>query len=158
MPTVNSSPGPALRWVLLGASAAAGLAVVVWWGPEPGPLAGTDPEVRRGEELDDLLRRSLPCIHEKHRLAVALVEGRLTLLGAAARFRDLNRENPGLNWERFRRAYPGDSDDERCCRQVIAYIREEMHDHPGADPALPGRLEAEFRDLLSRGDFHLPGP
>src|SRR5690349_23307631 len=129
MPTVNSFAGPALRWVLLGASTAACLAVVVWWGPDPGPGAGTDPEVRRGEELDDLLRRSLRCINEKHRLAVAVAEGRLTLPGAAARFRDLNRENPGFNWERFRAAYPAASDDERCCRQVVAYIREEVDDH-----------------------------
>ncbi len=87
-----------------------------------------------------------------------MVEGRLPFLEAAARFRDLNGENPGFQRERFRQAYPGASDGERCCRQVLARVRLEVQDRPGADPGLPDRLEAELGDLLSRGDFHLAGP
>jgi hypothetical protein len=162
MPTMNSTPGFPLRGVLLVASAAACLAVVVWRSPDTGSLpglgGGTDPEVRRSEELDDLLRRALRCTDERQRLTAAVVEGRLPLLEAAGRFRDLNRDNPGFNWERFRHTYPGVSDDERFCRQVLAHVDLAVRVRPGADPALPGRLEAELRDLLSRGDLHLPGP
>jgi hypothetical protein len=163
MPTINSPAGVPLRGVLLVAAAAACLAVVVWRSPDAGSVpglggGGPDPLTRRGQELGDLRRRVLRCIEEKRRLTAEVVEGRRTLLEAAARFRDLNRQNPGFNWDRFRVVCPGNSDDERCCRQVLAYVRQEVQDRPGADPALPGRLEAELRDLLGRGDFHLPGP
>jgi hypothetical protein len=42
-----------------------------------------------------------------------VVEGHLTLLQAAACFRDLNARPPAFQWEVFRQTYPGGSDDER---------------------------------------------
>src|SRR5262245_13847278 len=42
-----------------------------------------------------------------------ILTGRMSLLEAAARFRDLDRGPPPILWDRFRAYYPGDSDDER---------------------------------------------
>jgi hypothetical protein len=97
-------------------------------------------------------------IAEKNALTSEVIEGRLPLLQAAAQFRDLNARPPALAWETFRHVYPGDTDDERHCRQVIQFVREAVQLRPGADLALPGRLEAELRGLLEHGDFRLPGP
>jgi hypothetical protein len=86
-----------------------------------------------------------------------VVAGRLGLVEAAGRFRDLTPDPP-FNQEVFRRAYPGGSDEERYCRQVIAFVRVALREQPGADPSVVGRLEAELQDRLERGDLSLPGP
>jgi hypothetical protein len=95
---------------------------------------------------------------EKRALARAVIAGRLSLLQAAARFRDLNARPPAFPWEAFRQTYPGDSDDERHGREVIQFVRQEVQLRPGAGPAMVGRLEAELQGLLERGNFRLPGP
>jgi hypothetical protein len=94
---------------------------------------------------------------EKHALAGEVIEGRLPLRRAAAQFRDLNARPPAFNWEAFRQTYPGSSDDERHCCEVIQFVGQEVRRRPGADPAAVGRLEAELRGLLQHGDFRLSG-
>jgi hypothetical protein len=95
---------------------------------------------------------------QKQALAIAVIEGRLPLPQAAARFRDLNAQPPTYNWAAFRLFYPGDSDDERHCREVIEFVRQDVRQRPGTDPAAVGRLEAELQGLLEQGNFRLPGP
>jgi hypothetical protein len=123
-----------------------------------GPIDGTDPLGQRGRELDDLLRRAQRRCAERYRLAGEVIDGRLGLPEAAAAFRDLSAAAPEFNWEIFRITFPGGSDDERFCRQVIAHVRVQVQDRPDADPALPARLGAELDDLLRRGELHLPPP
>jgi hypothetical protein len=117
-----------------------------------GPGAPPDQEVQNLCEGADLR------VAKKRALASAVIEGRLPLLQAAARFRDLNAQPPAFPWEAFRQTYPGDSDDERHGREVIQFVRHEVQQRPGTDPALVGRLEAELQGLLEHGNFRLPGP
>ena len=121
-----------------------------------GPLGGADPLAQRGQELDDRIRRALRRFAARRRLAGEVIDGRLTLPEAAAGFRDVSEADPAFDWERFRLVHPGASDDERLCRQVIGYVWVQVQNRPDADPALPGRLEAELEDLLRRGDLRLP--
>jgi hypothetical protein len=119
---------------------------------------GADPQAPRDREVPNLCEALDQCAAERYALAGEVIEGRLTLLRAAARFRDLNARPPMFNWRAFRKIYPGDSDDERHCRQVIHFVRQGAQLRPGADPAVADRLEAELGDLLERGDLRLPGP
>jgi hypothetical protein len=153
----RTPPGAALQAGLLTALAACCLAVAVSRGPDfwslPRSGRGADPAPdESGREVRDVARR----IVEKERLAADVIEGRLSLTAAAARYRDLNEQTPPFNWETFRRLYPGASDDERHCRAVIGYVREDLRHRPGADLALTDRLDTELQDLLRRGDFRLP--
>jgi hypothetical protein len=110
--------------------------------------------VRLDHQLDAILH------HEEARGALGqeLAEGRLGLLEAAARSRDLDRSAPYFQPDEFRRGFAGDSDDERHCREVIALLRSRKSP-PGAAPTeeLARRLEGELRDRLSRGTLRLPG-
>jgi hypothetical protein len=118
----------------------------------------SDPETERSRRLDERLGTVLRCCSEERRLAREVVAGRLGLVEAAGRFRDLTADEPTFNRESFRRAYPGGSDEERYCRQVIAFVRVALSEQPGADPSVVGCLEAELQDRLERGDLSLPGP
>jgi hypothetical protein len=95
---------------------------------------------------------------EKQRLAGEVIAGRLSLLEAAARFRDLDEQPPAACREALRGNYWGASDDECHCRAVLQYVRVEMCLRPGVDPDLAERLEAELRALREHGDLRLPGP
>jgi hypothetical protein len=119
---------------------------------------GADPQAPPDREVQDLCAAADQRAAEKYALAGEVIEGRLSLLRAAARFRDLSARPPAFNWEDFRRTYPGDSDDERHCREVIKFVRQGVQLRPGADPAVADRLEAELRGLLEHGDLRLPGP
>jgi WD40 repeat protein len=127
-----------------------------WWAV-PGTSDGLDPEARRGRPNDDeqllALRRR---IEAKYRLAREVIEGRLTLLEAAARFRDLDREPPPFAWDAFRATCPGASDDELHCREVICFVCAEQRGRPRTDAGIVARLEAELDERLGRGDLHLP--
>jgi hypothetical protein len=158
----HQSPGTALRWAVLTALAAGCLAVAVTrladpWTP-PGLPAADGPEAARSRRLDEQLRVASCRSTEEERLAQDVAAGRLGLVEAAGRFRDLAAEDPVLNPEAFRRTYPGDTDEERYCRQVIRFVQLSLGEQPGADPAVAGRLEAELQDRLRRGGLRLPGP
>jgi hypothetical protein len=82
-------------------------------------------------------------IAEKDRLAAEVVGGRLTLLEAAARFRRLNHDDPpAVPLDVY---YPGDSEEERLCRQVIAYVGARLR---GCDPDVAGGLLAPYEEEL----------
>ncbi len=86
----------------------------------------------------------------------AVVAGRLSLLDAAARVRDIQSASPYFPWDRFRASYPGATDDERFCRMVIGMVyAPELKDGPQR-VALAARLTAELEEHLRRGTLHLP--
>jgi hypothetical protein len=115
-------------------------------GAEAEPVAGQDDRIEREVAACD--RRS----EARRRIALDLAAGRLTLLEAAEHFRDLNEAYPGFSWIQFRDHFPGSSDDERHCRQVIKFVALES---PPGQAAAPGRLEAELRGHLRRGTLKL---
>src|SRR5262249_55577710 len=119
-------PNTAYRVVVLalvgvGAGVALCLVALRPLGLDPFALFGTVSDVERGladtralEERDAPLRARLEA---KRKVARALVDGRLDLLEAGARFRDLNRADPSFDWDHFRQYDPrAASDDERHCR------------------------------------------
>jgi hypothetical protein len=114
----------------------------------------------RDLNLDDdwKLRAIARRIHEKERLAAELIDGRLTLFEAAALFHRLNAEPPAP--PPLALSYPGDSEEERLCRQVIgwAWHRLEKCD-PGRANDLEGACEEELRRHKERhGTVVLPDP
>jgi hypothetical protein len=112
---------------------------------------------RRGESLDHALQDRLRRVEATQALARDLAGGRVRLLEAAARLRDLDRGAPGFNWEAFRLSFPGVSDDERHCREMIEWVRAvNLVDAP-QDEATPRRLEAELREHIDRGTLRLDG-
>src|ERR1700730_7784401 len=76
--------------------------------------------------VDDRLPMVTRRVLLRHHLARDVAEDRCTLLAAAARFRDLSESGPAFSWEGFRMRYPGASDDERFCRQVIVFVDNEV--------------------------------
>jgi hypothetical protein len=96
---------------------------------------------QRGTALSEVQER-LGC---RERIADEVAEGRMGLLEAAARFRDLNA---GLPW-----GYPGASDEVRCCRQVIAWVTTHVEQKSTAEAEIVAeRLENELREHLYRED------
>jgi hypothetical protein len=122
----------------------------------PAVLNSLQQEAQREEQLMEGIDAAQRCTAAKNKVAEDVATGRLTLLEGAARFRDLNWLNPGFNWERFRQTSPGVSDDERCCRQVLAYVAVVLRDRPNRGAAVRGRLEAELKGRLERGKLRLP--
>jgi hypothetical protein len=152
----------ALRGILVAASAACCVALALWQGADspavPGSAGDADAHAQPNVEAVDVCRKAMQRAVEKQGLAAEVVEGRLSLVGAAARYRDLNAGEPAFNWQALRTTYPGCPDDELHCREVLSFVRIELQHRPEADPALAEHLEAELHDLLGRGNFRLPGP
>jgi hypothetical protein len=139
-------------------------AVLAWaglhwtdWADLPAAENRVSFEVRRARNLEEQLRAARDRHAAKLRLTREVIEGQLPLLEAAARFQDLDRTLPGVPRAQFRESYSGGSDDERYCRQVIAFVRVSLwFDRPGGSTEVVDRLEAELRQHLARGDLRLP--
>jgi hypothetical protein len=54
-----------------------------------------------------------------------VIDGRLSLLEAAAAFRDLNHQAPTVA-QAVPQAYPGRTEGESACQQVLAFVRVEL--------------------------------
>jgi hypothetical protein len=132
-------------------SAAVGLDV--WNVPATLDTMGREAQLdeRLDGEMESVQRRSAT----KYRVAGDAAEGRLTLLEAAARFRDLDAGASEGYRRGWRHTHEGASDEERYCRQVITYAGLVLHDRSDAAAAL-GRLQAQLDGALSRGDLRLP--
>jgi hypothetical protein len=128
-----------------------------WWN-----LPELCEQVRRGEEKLAAQEPRGRAMVERFRARGAVTEelraGRLTLVQAAARFRNLNAYPPDSVPD-LRHYVPGATDEERLCRQVIFWAE-------GSDPAMPlaarkwtrRQLEAELDRLLAEnnGIIRLP--
>jgi hypothetical protein len=147
-----------LAWLALLVSLACGLAFALvgglstWsegWGD--GFLAEVLAEAERGSRLDDLSGAYARRIYAKHRLVDDVIAGRLSLLQAAAGFRELNEQPPVYDRERFRALYPGADDDERHCREVLAWVIDQLRGCLDTDASdLASRLEAELQAVIDR--------
>jgi hypothetical protein len=122
--------------------------------PSSVPDEPVESEWQRSQDLEALRQAILNRVDTRLRLTVEVVEGRLGLLEAAGRFRDLDKEWPALE---PRRALRGATDEERYCRVVIATVESFLYDRPQMRTAVIERLEAELRGYLGRGDLRLPG-
>lgn len=113
-------------------------------------------EQGRHDRLEVQGKMQFQRLETKNRIAALVADGRMPLLEAAARFRDLDHQPPEFQWDQFRLRFPGNSDDERHCWEVIAAIP--IAGDPGTETLeVVERLEAELREHLARREvFHLP--
>lgn len=110
--------------------------------PENGPRGRSKSVTGLDEGVPAIQRR----IRAKARVVDELIDGRLTLFEAAALFRRLNDPSPA-SAAHLARDCPGDSEEERLCRQVIAWVRVTLPQRP-ADVAdeMGARFEEELRE------------
>ena len=119
------------------------------WAVQRGPSVPfpTEDDTRRAE-LQAILGR----MARKHQVAGDVIAGRLSLLEAAAAFRDLDAEGPPNIPIPIRQAFSAAaSDDEAYCRSVLEYVGS-------APPELTRRLTDELNARLRDGALRLPEP
>jgi hypothetical protein len=105
------------------------------------------------EKEDDVVMRRIAA---KEGIIDDLIGGRISLMEAAAQFRALNAGRRDY-LEVIRSTYPGRTDDERICRNVIGFVESYVKsDEDGCH--LVYRLNAELRQLVDGGRLKLPGP
>jgi hypothetical protein len=154
---------------VLGASGAVAVPAVLlaWlltWSPDPsvplwdlpGLLRRLEDNRREREDLDERDEATLCYLAAKRQAARDLAEGRTTLTDAAACFRELDRGWSRFPWETFRRPSPGDSDEERHCREVINWVRTLVEDESEGYLPIVEVLEAELQGRFDRGTLALP--
>jgi hypothetical protein len=116
-----------------------------------------EPGYRQSAELEKSTQNTILRLKGKEETVQKYLDGKLTFLETAAHFRALDQGAPGFNWEEFRDAYPGDSDEERHCREVIACVRAlPSSQGSSAGQETVKRLEAELRRHLRDGTPKLP--
>ena len=102
------------------------------------------------EAQDHRKRITLQRIKAKEDVVGELLNGRLSLLQAARRFKDLN-ETPITCQDDYRSHYPGQSDGEKACRQVLDWLLFAQTEYPrDQQEALLHRFEDELREHLQR--------
>ena len=151
-----------LRLSVLGLIAAA--LVVVWAQPDLLDRCGLDPaalselhekEARTSQRRETLDRQSEIVQHRisaKQEVIGDLVAGRISFLQAARRFKDLN-ETPITCQDNYRSRFPGRSDGEKVCRQVLAWLEGELRGlSPSQAASLRCTCEEELEENLRRND------
>ena len=148
----------ALRVISLGLLAV--LAAVAWTWPDLLEHCGLDlaagarcrEEQARARQRDEAVARryavSLQRTHAKQAIIDDLIAGRLTLVEAARRFILVN-ETPVICQDDYRAIYPGRSDGEKACRQVLSWVESPLKDiSPGRAEEIRRRLTDELRRHL----------
>jgi hypothetical protein len=114
-------------------------------------------EARRTADLDNSQAALLQRIEAKAQVVEELIEQRLTLLEAAARFRDLDNRPPSFHWDSFRAGVPGATDDEKHCHEVLDAMQSLLF---GGDACHAASLKAQLEDVLrqhqQQGTLRLP--
>jgi hypothetical protein len=113
-------------------------------------------ERERDRDLTAQSEAVLRRLEAKDRVALALLEGRLSLQEAARRIRDSDRDQPDYLAEHARLFLPGASEEERYCRLTIRWARNVLEVRPDLDPEVLRCLEAELEALLRYGRLSLP--
>jgi hypothetical protein len=112
-------------------------------------------ECCRGEALDLESQRVIQRLEARNQVIDDLLESRLTLLEAASRFRDLSHEWPACD-PLLGVVYPGQTEEECLCRQVIAFTRAVSP--VGTEHWVRAHsLEKELAQLLVQGPLRLEG-
>jgi hypothetical protein len=105
-------------------------------------------EQERGEALAQKDRMLMQRVKEKAILTKQVIEGQLSLLEAAARFESIN--NAFAASVSDYRYWPGTSEGEKLCRQVIAWVASDLANRNRLDDPLVARLQAELADHLKQ--------
>jgi hypothetical protein len=109
----------------------------------------------RRQELESHSRALWRCLAEKNRLAREVCTGSLSLLEAAACFRDLQNAVPNYPWNEFRAIRPGRTDEEKLCLSVIDLVAVLAEESSSGGEAMLDRLKADLQLHLERGTLRL---
>ncbi|HTK78780.1 MAG TPA: hypothetical protein VL371_26210 [Gemmataceae bacterium] len=133
------------------------------------PAGGTSDRVSPAM-VDPALAQPLPEVMQlrpvvRERIVREVIEGRRSLLAAAALFGELNQLD-GQPLDRSMREtpvgklrLPGRTLSERLCQQVECWVRVALRDNPRRSEAVMARLEAQYRNApRDNGDIRLPDP
>jgi hypothetical protein len=101
------------------------------------------------QELMAKDRQIVDNLEGKQKIVRDLLDERLTLRQAAARFQELNEACPAYDWERFRENFPGRTYEERHCRQVLTAVRPYLDSDRSAARDRLARLETELEEALA---------
>jgi hypothetical protein len=102
-----------------------------------------DAQERRVAIIQARMRAKEKVVHD-------LLGGRIVFLQAARQFKELN-ETPITCQDEYRPFYPGNSDGEKVCRQVLQWIEDDLEDLPLSQAqALRGKFEDELADNMRR--------
>jgi hypothetical protein len=125
------------------------------WGDLPGLVKILVNEHRREEAIMRRAEVVARRVADKSEVTIDLVAGRITLLEATARFRKVDKDT-GAYVKYPTDLYPGATEEERLCRQVIAWAGYERGGTAG--DALVPRLNEELRQHLRdhHGKVELP--
>jgi hypothetical protein len=120
----------------------------------PELVAQCDAATQSGAEIDAQLPGITRSIKVRTEVAEQAAAGELSLLEAAVKFREATFDDESYQGS-LRKRYPGMSDEERLCRNVLSYV-EAAASSSGARRHL-ARLKAELDDLLKQpGGIRLP--
>jgi hypothetical protein len=127
-------------------------------GDLPAALQWLDRESERKQELSATLARCSRLHAARQRVLEDLAYGRLPLLEATRRWRDLSPVPQHIMADLLR-VEPGLSDGERLCRHTIQRIEIGLNLPPEEARQVVARLEAELQEHLARhGTVVLPEP
>jgi hypothetical protein len=126
--------------------------------PSPKPTVLWNDAVIQNQKLEDQLKLVLQRNDAKDAVATEVIDGRLNLFEAAARFRTINKSNPQA--EQWLTGYPyRDQPYELAlCRSVIRRVEVELRSRAsGPEDDTVARIEAELAEHLKRhGRVRLP--
>jgi hypothetical protein len=127
-------------------------------GASPRSTVLCNDDVIRGQELDDQLKQVLLRSDAKDAVAADVIDGRLTLFEAAARFRDLNESNPQAEQWLTGQPHRDQPYATALCRSVIRRVEVELRARGSKpDDDIVARLEAQLAEHLKRrGSVQLP--
>ncbi len=128
------------------------------WLDLPGARDYYDDDLRRQKELDRFDGVVYARVQERYAIIGELCAGRMTLFEAAAQFKRLNAQ-PNPSTFKILSLFPGATDDERVCRQVLAWLAGNIEQLPSCQrQSVLDRLEAELREHIACvGPVELPG-
>jgi hypothetical protein len=131
---------------------------IEWFAPNllaehlPPQSAATEPTVGSEGKEDGLEKERLAVLARvatRQHIIHELIQRRLTLQEAAARFSDLERRLPAALQLRFRLAFPARSDGEHFCREVLSHAALEVHGQPLRAQQLLDYLRPQWQQASS---------
>lgn len=84
-----------------------------------------------------------------------LIHERLALIDAAKRYRELDRVRLHGQQNKYCLAWPGSTEIERYCRQIIHAVECDLHEQPSVAGTVLARLNREFQAAADSGSFCL---
>ncbi len=97
-------------------------------------------------------------VETKEKIAQGLLDGRVSLLEAGRYFQELDANPSAADRPVFRGPFPGQSEEERRCREAIAYLQIYLHERPALAAQAGLRLKRELARYLEQGALQTGEP